>query len=801
MEEVRKWCRDCRTGGGGHGIRKAGGIGANSRGRHVRIQCAKEKQRTETCKWECTFEDTIDGWMLVRANWDHNGHSLHSNAAAVMAARGTAFMPQELMDFGAEVAAAGLFSIKELDQLLRRTAEKRGIDVTWEPQHLRSRFTLPATDDFDLTGLMGLLKQRENESNCGYEVFCDDKGVATHIFVQLDGGMQDWANTTEPVLLFDPTWGTHRGGMKLCCFTTVAASGQTVVLAFAIIIDETPDSILWCFRSFAKHFKKKPVVLFTDDAASIRVAFASMHDAGMWRDTHHFLCTFHLAKNFFKHVHPVVRDTEHWNKLNSWFWLFAKYSDSRFEPEIEWDAFMQYFDAHSSGSTKGDVTLWLGQLWDRRGQWMAVYTWKIPSLGVHSTQRAEAVHSAIKKRKLKNVSVIKLVEELTEYNEHVRSRREVDDVRKHLRQVASVCNLPGFMQILQPLLSPFAFELVSAQFARAIQYKSTPADEDSFLVVHNGASSVTRDLVPVLNDDGTVTSWQCNLDFGLGDDAHSAGHLTTLKSCTCQFPNVFGLPCAHILCLHIQQQCTSLSFSCSQHWLTKTVDVQQSNLRSLRALTSPLTAASVTNPAAPSFSDRRAVLLDELLPIVDSAARNMDLYHTFRSSLPALRHALERNVILSIPNAAEQSVAPISVQTNLFVQTEDQVRISGLLGTTYVIDGLQPESVDGRMVLVKYGSKVWYLAKVIKELNSYNHEYEVQYSDQAPGLVRLDPQTRWEYTNNTLAPRWSWLLLKEAPLSNVGSHTSIVESAATARGRKAVKRKAPIAGPTSSRKR
>ena len=129
--------------------------------------------------------------------------------------------------------------------------------------------------------------------------------------------------------------------MKLCCFTSVTAHGQTVVLSFTLIMDETSDSILWCFRAFAKHFKKSPTVLFTDDAGSIAIAFNSMHDAGVWKDTSHLLCTYHLAKNFFKHLRPVVSDSADWHKLNSWFWHFAKFSDVRFDIQSEWDAFMR----------------------------------------------------------------------------------------------------------------------------------------------------------------------------------------------------------------------------------------------------------------------------------------------------------------------------------------------------------------------------------------------------------------------------------------------------------------------------
>ena len=293
-ESVRLWARNCSTGGGGHGIRRGGVTSAKDRGGHLRLQCCKDPSRTEICKWECTFEETHEGWVLVRGVWDHNGHDLHAQPAEVMAARGTSFLPQELLDEGRDAADSGQ-SIKQIDALLRQAAKRRGLPISWEPTHLRSKFnTWTAACDFDLTDFVETLKQREREGN-GFELRCNNEGVATHIFVQVDDSMRDWANDDSNVLLFDPTWGTHRAGMKLCCFTSVSAHGQTVVLAFALLVDETADSIVWSFRCFSRHFKKPPTVVFTDDASSISIAFSSMHDGGIWKDTSHLLCTYHLT--------------------------------------------------------------------------------------------------------------------------------------------------------------------------------------------------------------------------------------------------------------------------------------------------------------------------------------------------------------------------------------------------------------------------------------------------------------------------------------------------------------------------
>ena len=42
----------------------------------------------------------------MTATWEHNGHELLQSASEVMAARGTAFLPDELMDLGSLLAGA-----------------------------------------------------------------------------------------------------------------------------------------------------------------------------------------------------------------------------------------------------------------------------------------------------------------------------------------------------------------------------------------------------------------------------------------------------------------------------------------------------------------------------------------------------------------------------------------------------------------------------------------------------------------------------------------------------------------------
>ena len=61
----------------------------------------------------------------------------------------------------------------------------------------------------------------------------------------------------------------------------------------------------------------------------------------------------------------------------------------------------------------GPAGTWLS----RPRKWMAVYTWSHTTWGVHSTQRAQAVHSALAGRQLKNLSALSVIDEMNAYNE------------------------------------------------------------------------------------------------------------------------------------------------------------------------------------------------------------------------------------------------------------------------------------------------------------------------------------------------------------------------------------------------
>ncbi|KAG8463993.1 hypothetical protein KFE25_000161 [Diacronema lutheri] len=201
----------------------------------------------------------------------------------------------------------------------------------------------------------------------------------------MEGGFEAYArNETKNVIMFDTTWGTNRYNMKLGFFTTVGLNGETLILAAVIMMHETRSSFQWAFERFKECFKIPPAVIITDGDPGIIV----------W--------------------HAV---------LNAW-WRLAKQTDVSAKATFD-DDFQKIVDVVAALKPKGTDTRatakhaaaikWLEWLRSVKHTWAACFTWAICTLGVHSTQRSESIHAAIKRLMLTNLLLTDLVKALDMY--------------------------------------------------------------------------------------------------------------------------------------------------------------------------------------------------------------------------------------------------------------------------------------------------------------------------------------------------------------------------------------------------
>ena len=339
--DLKKWATNPRTAGGGWPIKFDGTIPpnqiTNKRGFVTKFRC-------RYCKWKVLYEDCTTGFLLysiqgytgdersdgsTEGDVGHN-HTLEADVASVMAAKGGAgrFIPEDLRELGHKMSLGGASAIS-IDRVLRANARQDGVTPQWIYNDIYKRFAATSSyDDWDFSALASYLIERERLH--GKKFFMDsEKFEVNRVFVELEGALEEWAiGGKSNVLLFDPTYGTNRHGMKLCCFVTISPHGQSVILAMSLIYHEREEDVLWSFKCFHRVFKEAPKVIFTDDGSAIKSALHEICLPGyLWARTRHCLCVFHVSKNVHKHLSRLFSDRTKWRQFFSLFWKIAKETD------------------------------------------------------------------------------------------------------------------------------------------------------------------------------------------------------------------------------------------------------------------------------------------------------------------------------------------------------------------------------------------------------------------------------------------------------------------------------------------
>jgi hypothetical protein len=432
--------------------------------------------------------------------------------------------------------------------------------------------------DLDLDGLSQHLKEREEELGLNYELHLDPSGNLDMCFAQLADAMKDWARGgNSNILLFDPTAGTNRLGMKLCMFVTVSPTGKTTTAALALIRRENRHSFEWCLRSFAKAFRTPPSLFITDSDDEIAAAVdivSSPRD--VWTGVVHNLCVFHISKNLHGHLRKLFgANMKGWHELMNRFWRIAKESDisSRESFDADWESMCAFVTHTATVSEKLEHEMdWLQtRLYVRRHKWAARWVFGQFTAGCHSTQRAESNQAAKKASLRKNSSVSALMTHIERENVAGRDKAAISEEVLRMRQSISGGASIAVVRSLMRTLTPYAFKLVLQQAAQAVFYTSKVCDdfeseEDSIhrivfegCDVHNHQFIVTRtgntdvDTLHFGEGGELPSSFDAPSDFGLSETR--SHRWTTLKWCSCQFSVAFGgLPCRHILYLCMTQE-------------------------------------------------------------------------------------------------------------------------------------------------------------------------------------------------------------------------------------------------------
>lgn len=200
-----------------------------------------------------------------------------------------------------------------------------------------------------------------------------------------EGGRARWAlGADKNVVFFDMTHDTNVYKMKLGCFTTVGADGQTIILAACLLLREDEQSFEWAFSAFLNTFRYAPAVIITDGDQGMATAIKRI-----FLGTRHILCIYHLSLNFNHHIKPFFSDGAAWRQAQDMFWKLAKETDERSCSSFDedFDQLVQIVKSAGASEDKtGKAIKWLETLRSRHKQWAYRFTWEVLTFGADSSQ-------------------------------------------------------------------------------------------------------------------------------------------------------------------------------------------------------------------------------------------------------------------------------------------------------------------------------------------------------------------------------------------------------------------------------
>jgi hypothetical protein len=682
LADIAKHARNLSTDGGGWSVKMQGVKQGNSKGGIKKdIRCSKYLKVAEggqglrksvgrgcECKWKVTLEECIDKnnngdlcWSYRSANLTHTDHDLAQRTTELMA-EGDKFIPTDL-EILAEAMHLANISAADIHHTLRRNAEEQNIPITFDYKYIANRFK-PTTVEktMDASNFYDRLEERKKQGLAG-SIRLDSAGRLESAFWQVKGSEDHYARALEcNVLLFDTTFNTNKYGMKLGCLTTISETGKTIILACSLVQSESIESFLWVFEMFLECFKVRPAVIFTDGDPAMHNAIKQVLP-----ETVHLLCTYHLSLNLHTHfcsLFPPLKKGETggggWKKFKSKWWSIAlnheRSSCSNFD--AEWAELLEMLPAKPENEKAAkryqDALTWLEGLKKKSPQWAARFTWAFATYCAHSTQRAEVIHSFLKKYLSSNFLLVMLLKSVDDYAEDSKFRSELQTLRRTLVHASQAFAESPIVNWARRHLQPYAVDILIGQVQMMQMYtaQAHPTNTAMYIV-----SRVTLPDQAPPTELTFTTDEATAFELGVGEHVHThpTTHNTTRSDCSCQFPTNARLPCVHTMVVWYQLGITnyeSVKEVFGDHWLLHDKDEMQQRVDKLRQYTSVRQSVpdndndSDTDWNDMTQYDRHKLLADDYRNIIHAVSHDPQLAHALYSYNATLREmVLDRSII------------------------------------------------------------------------------------------------------------------------------------------------------------
>lgn len=527
------------------------------------------------CSWFMYFECTEDpttgdyAFYMWKFTGEHRPHNFLNTKAEKMTNPGYRQIPAKYLEFADVLAKSGI-DCPGIHRALCTMAEKEDHEVNWELKDIQNKFANNNSNKtFDAQGLHELLEERKRQG-LDYRLEMTDAGRLGCVVAEVAGGREAYARDGKSVcLMLDTTHGCNVYDVKVGLYTLVDAFGNTVIVMISLIYaSEDSDKFIWCFNKFLDIYIVPPAVILTDSCPKMALAIVKVFPT-----TKHLLCVFHISGNFFDHIHGIVG--KEWHAINSAFWKLAKETDVRsvntFDAEFKTLENLIREATATSGHLvanpkKVDLAMtWLsGRFYEKREQWAYRWTWSSFTVGCHSTQRSESIHSAIKRvLRSSNFSLVQMFTILSDYQ----SDRDFFGDLKRIRDAAKVHqkNFGAHLEVLKTEVNSYALAKLQEQYNQVLFYSMQEChgsdgallgwDVKRRTVLVQEGSSVPSSSGDDISAQAFGRLGDTLVDSGLNSESGLTSRFVSITgTCSCQNKITVGITCRHnMVCSQVTQ--------------------------------------------------------------------------------------------------------------------------------------------------------------------------------------------------------------------------------------------------------
>ena len=301
-------------------------------------------------------------------------------------------------------------------------------------------------------------------------------------------------------------------------------------------------------------------------------------------------------------------------------------------------------------------------------QWAACYTWESKTYSIHSTARAEAIHSVMVRWCSKLSSIVDLVHDLERMADNRESNSETKALRTQLNGLQPTIYPPA--AILAAKMTDYSAKWFKAQAVQITQYSHKTEDElplEERLTVEKRAelnfdSEETVLLVEiraeVLASDLSDQRQSRAVDHGLLEPK-TRSHWTSVTRCTCQYEECMGAPCRHMLYVAMISRFAG-PLRCDPFWLKTTPTQRMTHLAVSGSTRRRLPANTDIIPS--TVATRRELLMSTSGVVADVACASTK---ATRELMTVLLHQAEALGVNGQPGGAVPQPASLAALTTL----------------------------------------------------------------------------------------------------------------------------------------